>query len=81
MDAHLAKDSLGTPADTLLDADIMRLFRNEHLTPTLRGVSARFEDLMAALLADESVARDSQFRHGVQKLVEAKDCFVRAALP
>jgi hypothetical protein len=54
------------------------LFEHAHLPPHLAAVSAPF-----ALLADDMVAAlpdGPELSAGLRKLVEAKDCFVRAAV-
>lgn len=55
-----------------------------HLPPRLQALSKPCSDLVDALVA---VAEDGfedvdwdEFAHGVRKLVEAKDCFVRAVV-
>lgn len=58
---------------------IMRHFTFEHLPPHLRSVSAR-----CAHLAEDMVTQlpdGPELTAGLRKLLEAKDCFVRAALP
>jgi hypothetical protein len=57
---------------------IMRYFAYDHLPPALQEVSAPF-----AHLANDMVGRleGPEVTAGLRKLLEAKDCFVRAALP
>ncbi|MBE1575058.1 hypothetical protein ACFORH_43005 [Amycolatopsis roodepoortensis] len=60
-------------------AEKLEFFEFEHLPAELRAVSepcARLAHLMAT-----SLPQSSQVTLGLQKLLEAKDCFVRAALP
>lgn len=56
---------------------ILRFFEYEHLAPNLQEISAPFHDLawnMAARL------EGPELTVGLRKLLESKDCFVRAAL-
>lgn len=58
---------------------LLRFFAYAHLPPHLAAVSAP-----CAELADEMVAQlpdGPELTAGLRKLLEAKDCFVRAALP
>lgn len=58
---------------------IARFFEYGHLPEHLRGVSAACGEL-----ADEMIAGlpdGPELTAGLRKLLEAKDCFVRAALP
>ena len=58
---------------------IARYFDYEHLTGDLRAVSGACESLADELL---TMLPDSpELTVGLRKLLEAKDCFVRAALP
>lgn len=56
---------------------VFRWFAYEHLPPNLRRVSAQFHDLAEAM-AEEF--EGSEVTVGLRKLLEAKDCFVRAAV-
>lgn len=63
--------------------DLLSFFAYEHLPPHLAAVSRPFHDL-----AHEMVDRGRELRLqgaeatvGLRKLLEAKDCMVRAALP
>lgn len=48
----------------------------------LRDTSQHFHDLAEKLCADlAGTAHPAEFAAGLRKLLEAKDCFVRAALP
>ena len=58
---------------------ILKFFAYEHLPAKLQAVSKPFADLAAALVA--STAPGAEQSAGLRKLLEAKDCFVRAALP
>ena len=58
---------------------LLRFFSWEHLPESLRPVSqecARLADRMVRMLPD-----GPELTAGLRKLLEAKDCFVRAALP
>lgn len=56
---------------------ILRFFEYEHLPPNLRDVSKPFCDL-----AHDMASRfeGAELTTGLRKLLEAKDCMVRAAL-
>lgn len=59
--------------------DIMRYFDYEHLPEHLQNVSHQCYILASNMLDD--IPQDSaEFTTGLRKLLEAKDCFVRAAL-
>jgi len=71
------------PANTVVTPPrpnpIMKFFAYEHLPDRLRGVSADVCELarrMDLLLPDTP-----EKSAGLRKLLEAKDCFVRAQLP
>jgi hypothetical protein len=58
---------------------LLRFFAWKHLPGSLQGVSAlcgRLAEQMEELLPD-----GPEKTTGLRKLLEAKDCFVRAALP
>jgi hypothetical protein len=55
---------------------IMRHFAHKHLPPHLAVMSARFEVLAHALLDD--LPDSAELTAGLRKLLEAKDCAVRA---
>lgn len=58
---------------------IAQYFTYEHLPVQLKGISAA-----CAILAEhviEEVPDSPELTAGLRKLLEAKDCFVRAALP
>lgn len=60
-------------------AAIAQYFVYDHLpTGPLRATSARCEELAAAMLA--TLPDGPELTAGLRKLLEAKDCFVRAAL-
>lgn len=58
---------------------ILRYFAYDHLPQLLRDVSEPFHHL-AHLLVD-ALPSSPELSAGLRKLLEAKDCAVRAALP
>jgi hypothetical protein len=58
--------------------NVDKYFVYEHLPPGLRVVSRPLAEL--AKLMDESLPDGPEKSTGMRKLLEAKDCFVRAAL-
>jgi len=54
-------------------------FAYEHLRPELASVSKPCHDLAEAMIA--ALSDGPELTAGLRKLLEAKDCFVRAALP
>ena len=59
---------------------ILRYFNYSHLPSSkLRHVSKQFYELAHAML--QKVPEGPETTAGLRKLLEAKDCFVRAALP
>lgn len=58
---------------------IMQFFAYEHLPPHLQIVSKPFGDL--AWLLDQTLPDGPEKSAGLRKLLEAKDCMVRASLP
>lgn len=59
--------------------NLMRFFRSAHLPPDLREISEPCE-MLAALMTNR-LPMSAELTTGIRKLLEAKDCFVRAALP
>lgn len=57
----------------------MKFFEYKHLPAKLQDVSASVAVLAQAM--DESLPNGPEKSAGLRKLLEAKDCFVRAALP
>lgn len=57
---------------------ILKFFAYQHLPEHLKTVSAPFGDL--ALSIDALVPNSAEKSAGLRKLLEAKDCVVRAAL-
>ena len=60
-------------------ADLLDFFGYAHLPPHLREVSQGFHDLAYALVDDHDLA-GPELTVALRKLLEAKDCAVRAAL-
>ena len=57
---------------------MLKWFRSEHLPPELRQVSLPVQELAQKL--DTMLAEGPEKTAGMRKLLEAKDCFVRALL-
>lgn len=58
---------------------IARYFEWEHLPHDLQAVSRPCAELAARMI--ETLPDGPELTAGLRKLLEAKDCFVRAALP
>lgn len=58
--------------------EYLKFFKYQHLPPHLQSVSKQCSDLAHSMTKDLS---GPQLLIGLQKLLEAKDCFVRAKLP
>lgn len=58
---------------------LLRFFEWTHLPAHLQGPSQQMQ--AAAAWADENLPDGPEKTAGLRKLLEAKDCFVRAALP
>ena len=58
---------------------ILKYFEYKHLPERLRDISEPFHDMAWALTIE--LPRSAERAAGLRKLLEAKDCFVRAALP
>lgn len=59
-------------------AAVLRHFEYAHLPPMLQGVSRPLCELAHQYAMD--LPEDPEVTAGIRKLLEAKDCFVRAAL-
>lgn len=57
--------------------EILKHFTYEHLPPHLQAVSKRFHD-MAWEFANDPDIKGPELTAGLRKLLEAKDCMVRA---
>lgn len=63
-------------------AELLSFFKHGHLDGQMRTISMECGDLarkMAEALRDSE--RGAEVTTGLRKLLEAKDCFVRASLP
>lgn len=58
---------------------ILKYFEYDHLPAELQGISAPFCDLAKKMASDRNL-EGPEVTAGLRKLLEAKDCFVRAAL-
>lgn len=58
--------------------DVLQYFEHTHLPTVLAGVAADVRLLAHTMVAE--LPESPQLLQGLQKLLEAKDCFVRAAL-
>lgn len=58
---------------------LLRFFAYEHLPPHLQVVSKPIGDLARAMVS--TLPESAERTVGLRKLLEAKDCLVRAALP
>ena len=57
----------------------IQYFEYKHLPEPLRDISKLFYDL--AHILEDNIPDGSEKSAGMRKLLEAKDCFVRASLP
>jgi hypothetical protein len=60
---------------------ILTYFAFEHLPPALAAVSKPFHDLAHGLAENGDLQHGAELTVCLRKLLEAKDCAVRAALP
>ena len=63
--------------------NILRYFNYKHLPKHLQETSKKFHDLAHELVEKDSTVRESggaEVTVGLRKLLESKDCFVRASL-
>lgn len=60
-------------------APILKFFAYEHLPPQLQEISKPLGDLAREMAA--KLPSSAETTAGLRKLLEAKDCFVRARLP
>lgn len=72
------EDSYFTAEEIKVDAILRYLEPNPKLPENLARISHRFANVAASMI--ESVPRSAERTAGLRKLLEAKDCFVRAAL-
>lgn len=75
-------ERLAAAKDTVHPAtwQVLRFFKFEHLQGHMRIVSAQFADLALTLVEDDELS-GPELTVALRKLMEAKDCAVRAALP
>lgn len=62
-----------------MPSPIMKYFAYQHLPPNLQEISKPLGDL--AIFFDINLPDGAEKSAGLRKLLEAKDCFVRARLP
>lgn len=67
-----------TPEELASDP-LLRFFHYAHLPPTLRGHSKPFCELAKHIV--RTLPRNAERTTALRKLLEAKDCAIRAALP
>lgn len=60
--------------------NLLRFFEYEHLPPRLQVVSQPFHGLAHRLASDDLGLKGTELTVALRKLLEAKDCAVRAAL-
>lgn len=58
---------------------LLRFFKHTHLPSPLAEISARFADLAHALV--RTLPKGAERTTAIRKLLESKDCAVRAKLP
>jgi hypothetical protein len=66
-------------AEQLKTDEIIRFFHYRHLPPVLQASSYPFFNLAMHMIT--TLPRSAERTAGLRKLLEAKDCAVRAALP
>jgi hypothetical protein len=62
---------------------LLEFFNYDHLPPELQKISKPFYELahkMAEDLDTQHIGAGAQLNRGIQKLLESKDCMVRAAV-
>ncbi len=69
----------GPPKHAIVEPAICKFFRFEHLPERLQVISEPFCTIAYLMLRDTPPGAEQSA--GLRKLLEAKDCFVRAALP
>lgn len=60
---------------------LLRYFRFDHLPEHLQAISRPFAELAAQMVDTVGEGDPAELTAGLRKLLEAKDCMVRAALP
>lgn len=66
------------PEPNVMGAPILKYFAYEHLPPRLKEISRQIHQL--AVTMDRALPAGPEKTTGLRKLLEAKDCFVRARL-
>jgi len=66
-------------AEEIAADPLVRFFHYAHLPPTLQARSEPFCGLARVII--DTTPRNAERTAGLRKLLEAKDCIVRAALP
>jgi hypothetical protein len=61
-----------------MNYEILKYFRYEHLPPELQKISKPFHDIAYEIFGELTPSAETSA--GLRKLLEAKDCAVRAAL-
>lgn len=62
--------------------ELLQFFSFDHLPEPLRTISSDCSDLAIEMVNRlENTPHGAELTTGLRKLLEAKDCFVRAALP
>lgn len=89
IDSHWRRDSLDSCMESAFAAidrafapprdEILKYFKYDHLPPHLQEASKVFADLASWI--EQNVPRSAERTAGLRKLLEAKDCVVRARLP
>jgi hypothetical protein len=72
-------DPIDPPVPLPPEEPLLKYFSFKHLPPHLATVSSRFYDLALTLVA--TVPRSAERTVALRKLLESKDCAVRALLP
>ena len=75
----MSTDSPPTTTEPRKPHPLLRYFDHMHLPIILRKVALPIGELAIAM--DEALPDGAEKSAGMRKLLEAKDCFVRAALP
>ncbi len=75
--AHQGREAANMTSLTLVEP-LMQWFRYKHLPPHLQPASKMFADLASDIM--ETLPANSERTEALRKLVEAKDCGVRAVL-
>ena len=57
---------------------IYEYFSYSHLPEHLQAISRPFHDIACNMINKQAGAYNEELNHGLRKLLEAKDCFVRA---